>query len=69
LSCSQSIGFASWEVDTYELTDRLYIYTCCSIDDLTKVSHILEEEVSIGQAVHRCIGEVFILEVPRGIIN
>ena len=58
ISCLQMIGFTSYEVDSCALTDRLYIYISCSLDDLTNISRVLEENVGIEEAVRRTIGDV-----------
>ena len=60
LSCSQILDFANWEVDTDVLTDWLYKYTCWSIDDLSTIVQIFEEDIDIVQAVDRSIGDVFV---------
>jgi uncharacterized CHY-type Zn-finger protein len=65
LSCSQTIGFADWEANSEQLTYRLYIYTSCSLDDLTKISHVLEENIGIVEAVHRTIGDVPVFVEPE----
>ena len=65
LSCSQTIGFADWEANSEQLTDRLYIYTSCSLDDLKEISRVLEENIGIVEAVHRTIGEVPVFVEPK----
>ncbi len=65
LSCSQAIGFASWEANSNQLTDRLNIYTSCSLDDLKEISRVLEENIGIVEPVQRRIGDVTVFSRPQ----
>ena len=58
LTCSEVIGFASYEAGSSELTDTLEICSTFAFRNLINISAILDENIGLQEAVERTIGFV-----------